>query len=254
LPAQCKSLTCAATRLISPHNSKDSTPSGERDAGWLLYCRPEKGVCFAVELGARHREPLGHVFLLSGVTEDVRFSTDYSLAVEELCGAQHAERQFAIDVESLNRVAGPRWGTLGLVLNFVAPVFISGLYFGLVFFVAGAAVSVPAVLAILLCSFASLPIGSFFRRRETRRFLLDMAGAVDELQTLRGSDAWHWLFWAPSVLFDRSGLNARRRFRKLEWLIYVSDLLFHTGPRYSVSIVAGVREASEGGDVTDALL
>ncbi len=75
---------------------------------------------FAIELGPRHREPLTKAELVTSDTWDGRFSTSYSLAVEELCGAEYGERQYPATWSNSTECRSPvgkRWGSHSTALR-----------------------------------------------------------------------------------------------------------------------------------------
>jgi hypothetical protein len=220
----------------------------------LVLTSVEQRGRFAIELGARHRaHPLDELILRKGVTRDIRFSPAYSLAVEELCGAEYAATQFAIDVESLNSVPAVRWATAAFALNIAAPFLVVSLYYlpvwlfsslGLLDF--SAAVSLPAILTVFACMLVSIPLVSHFRRRATAVFLRQLSYAVNQLQMRRGSGAgaWRWEFREPEDMdrrTERPDACHRRTARILDCL----DLCFHVGPDYSVHIVSAQRAARD---------
>jgi hypothetical protein len=227
----------------------------------LLYCRLKSGTAFAVELGPRLREPMDEVSLLGSVAKNARYATEYSLAVEELCGAEYAERQFARDVDQLNQVPGPRLASLGLVLNMAAPLTVITLYFAFLLLLesvapvaAKTAVSAPVIVALFVCSLGTLPLGSLFRRRESNRFVRDMATAVEQLQS---AGDWRWLFVGPDTIFEQDVLLngwSASSVRSAKRMLFVLDLLLHTGPHYSVRIVSAQRARRDGITEIDTLL
>jgi hypothetical protein len=194
------------------------------------------------------------VSLLRSVAGNARYATEYSLAVEELCGPEYAERQFASDVEMLNRVPGPRLASIGLVLNMAAPLTVVALYFALLLLLESVApaaaktfVSAPVIVALFVCAMGTLPLGSLFRRRESNRFLREMAAAVEQLQS---AGDWRWLFVNPDTVFERDRVaNGQGPSTRL-----VFDLILHTGPLFSVRIVSAQRATRDGSTEVDTLL
>jgi hypothetical protein len=232
----------------------------------LLLVSVEGGFRFAVELGARHRDvPLEETALRSGF--GAHFSTGYSLVVEELCGADYAARQFASDVELLNSVRAPRFAGLLLFVNGLAPLLVVAFYFaftlgllGLAFpSAASVAMSPVAIVAMVTCALASMPLMSYFRRRQSTAFVREMSAAMSHLQQCRGSVSgdWRWLFADPQQMFERTqGLTqtARGVFRMMERLFGILDLCLHLGPRFTVLIVSAHRAARDQNTELETLL
>jgi hypothetical protein len=225
------------------------------------------GMHFMIELGRRHREPLKQVDLVPGIVRKTRFSSEYSLAIEELCGADYAARQFPIDVEQLNNVPGPSFFALGLILNLFAPFVVPGLYFGLVGVLSAKAptsavfdamLSLPAILVMVACSIASIPLVSIVRRRESERFMRNMALAVEQLQQCRicAVGEWRWRFVGPDNMYDRPGMSehAKRAARMVRGFTRAIDAIMHKGPSYLVQIVSGRQFPHEGKTEMDTLL
>jgi hypothetical protein len=234
----------------------------------LLLRGSGDGMQFMVELGRGYREPLEQVDLVPGFGKETRFSSEYSLAVEELCGADYAAKHFSIDVQQLNNVPGPRLFALGVVLNLLAPFVVLGLYFGVVGVLSAKApnsaafdamLSFPAILAAVACSIASIPLVSVVRRLESNRFLREMALAVEQLQQCRGgcaSGEWRWRFVGPENMFERPGMSERAKSaaRMMRGFTRVSDAFMHKRPSYTVQIVSGKQCPHEGKTEMDTLL
>ena len=214
--------------------------------GFQLVLREPMGL--VLELGRQHREPLTEHVLDFGADG---FSGRFSLAVEELCGSEYAERQYLADVERLNRVPRPRWQGPGLLLTGIAPILLLAVYFGIALAISALAPAasdvvfgLPLTLTAVSLALASAPVLSFFRRRQTRQYMEELRAVVEELQMFRGREAGEWRWQLRD--FSQLLADSLREQKASEGLVraYVGtlsaiDKAFHLGLVIQLKIVAG---------------
>ncbi len=121
------------------------------------------------------------------------------------------------------------------------------------------ALSPAAIVMVVLAGIAMLPMMSYFRRRETHRFLRNLSAVVDELQMCRGSvaDDWRWCFEGPEAVFDHlrdSGRVGACAIAMVKFMRRVYDLVLHLGPVYAVRIVGGQTPQRDRSGEMDTLL